>query len=449
MLIQRVMRAGKVAMPSLALSFALCSATSICHGLDASSQHASVLEKTSRLATYDDSGKTLFALSMLSGDLGVETVAPVVAIIVDTSASQNGDYRRESMEIARAIVEALPEQATVSMFACDLKPTQLLAAGDPSESRIAIGFEQLERRLPLGTSDIASSLRAAAESLPARGDRNIVYIGDGVHLSNLMNTQEFGSLVSELVDGRCVVHSMAIGPRVDCEFLSTLANHTGGRVFVRQNIQGVTIQQIGDELSRVAARPVFWPKESRWPAGVVSRYPERIPPLRSDRDTIVVGSLNAPMIEGSLSLEGTIGEEKKNIEWKLKSESSNPDLAFLGVLVSKSSSNGGLLLPTAGSDALRELGDSLTSSSDQLIKGAKFALHIGDINAATSIAREALRRSPNNVEAQSILDAASEMATDAKSASSASVEGNVGDGNVGNKVKPVKEQGAAPRIAKF
>ena len=424
MLIQRV-------MPSLALGFALFTVAPLCQALDASSEQSSGMARASRLATYDDSGKTLFALSVMPGEMGVELATPSVSIIVDTSASQNSDYRRESIEIARALVDALPERAMVSMFACDLAPTQLLSAGDPSSSRISIGFEQLERRLPLGTSDIAASLRAAAASLPEKGDRNIVYIGDGIHLSNLMNTQEFGSLVAELVDGRCTIHSMAIGPRVDCEFLSTLANHTGGRVFVRQNIQGITIQQMGDELSRVVSRPVFWPKESRWPAGVSSRYPERVPPLRSDRDTIVVGSLNAPAVEGLLSLEGTIGGEAKTLEWKLKSESSNPDLAFLGVLVSKSSSNGGLLLPTAGSDTLRELGDSLMSSSDQLIKGAKFALHIGDHNAATSIAQEALRRSPNNLAAQSILDAASEMAREGKTA------------------QPVKEQGVAPRIAKF
>jgi len=318
-----------------------------------------------------------------------------------------------------------------------LQPKQLLTAGVPSASRARIAFEQLERRLPLGTSDIAAALRAAAESLPAGVDRNLIYIGDGIHLSNLMNTQEFGALVSELVEGHCVVHSMAIGPRTDCEFLATLANHTGGRVFVRQNIQGMTLQQMGEELTRVASRPVFWPSQSRWPVGIAARYPDRVPPLRSDRDTIVVGSLSAPSIQGSLKIDGTVLGQAKSIEWSVQSESSNPDLAFLGVLVAKSSSNGGLLLPTAGSDTLRELGDSLMNSSDHLIKEAKFALHVGDHSAASTIAEEALRRSPNNLEAKSVLEAARSMA-----------EGSQGAPAKGT-AKPIKEQGAAPKVVKF
>lgn len=223
MLIQRVMRGKKVVLPSLAVGFALCL------GVPMSQASQEAQAQASRLATYDEAGKTLFALSILPGEMVSEPSVPSVAIIVDTSASQNGEYRRESIDLAKAVVESLPEGAKVSLFACDVKPTQLLPAGDPSASRTEIGFQQLEKRLPLGTSDIAASLRAAAASLPTDGDRNLIYIGDGIHLTNLMNTEEFGALVSELVDGRCVVHSMAIGSRTDCEFLSTLANHTGGR----------------------------------------------------------------------------------------------------------------------------------------------------------------------------------------------------------------------------
>jgi hypothetical protein len=420
MLIQRVLRARKSVLPVLAVGFAAYCAGPMSLASD------DVMAKASRMATYDDQGKTLFALSVVPGAIGSESVDPNVAIVVDTSASQNGDYRSESMDIARALVEALPEGATVSLLACDLQPITLLEAGDASSSRTSAAFEKLQQRLPLGSSDIAAALRAAAKSLPALGDRNIVYIGDGIHLSNLMNTEEFGALVSELVDGRCVVHSLAIGPRTDCQFLSTLANHTGGRVFVRSNIQGVTLQQMGGELARVAARPVFWPSDSRWPAGVAVKYPERLPPLRSDRDTIIVGTLNAPSIQGTLQLDGTVLGQSMSLDWNVQSESSNPDLAFLGVLVSKSKPNGGLLLPTAGSDTLRELGDSLMQSSDFLIKEAKFALHVGDHSAAATIAKEALLRSPNNLEAQAILDAAREMPA-----------------------KPVKEQGAAPKIVKF
>jgi hypothetical protein len=246
-------------------------------------------------------------------------------------------------------------------------------------------------------------------------------------------------LIEELVSGHCVVHSLAIGPRTDCEFLATLANHTGGRVFVRQNISGITLQQMGSELAKVISRPVFWPSETSWPVGITAHYPTRVPPMRLDRDSILIGTLQGESVQGSLKIDGEVQGRSASISWNLKSESSNPDLAFVGAMVSKAAKDGGLLMPTPGSDALRELGDTLMSNADQLVKEAKFALHMGDNLAASAIAKEALQRSPNNLEARSVLDAALSVNRDESSASEKQPA----------KLQPAKNNGAAPKIAKF
>jgi hypothetical protein len=442
MLIHRALRASSAALPHLAVGFALVygsfssSLVGTSFATDQSAQSATVNQSAaaSRLATYDDSGKTLFALSLASGPMASEDPAPRIAVMVDTSASQNGEFRRESMEIARSILESVSDEASVSLLACDVEPLMLMESGVPTSERIQAAMAALERRVPLGTSDLASGFRAALKSLPEGGDRNIVYIGDGVHLTNLMNTAEFDALIGELVSDRCVVHSLAIGPRTDCQFLATMANHTGGRVFVRQNISGLTLQQIGSELGRVASRPVFWPSTSAWPAGIATRYPERVPPMRSDRDSILIGSLLSSSVQGTLRIDGELQGKATTLTWNLASEASNPDLAFVSAMVTKATPDRGLLMPTPGSDALRELGDTIMNSSDHLVKEAKFALHIGDRSAAVTIAREALVRSPNNMEAKTILDAA--------------LNGTQQD-EAATLVKPVKEQGAAPKIVKF
>jgi len=409
MRMQRPMWSNRARLPEVAVGFALAfglpMASSVAYAYD--SQSASqALTKASRLATCDKDGKTLFALSLVSGSLAESKVAPRVAVIVDTSASQNGVYRRESLDIARAVIESLPEGAVVSLLACDVEPEVYVSASKTDSSEVLAGFEKLEKRVPLGTSDIASAVRMATKSLGDQGEKSIVYIGDGFHLNNLLNTSEFDSLVGELVAARCSINSLAIGPRTDCEFLATLANHTGGRVLVRSNIQGVTLQQVGGELSKIASLPVFWPREANWPAGITTRYPERIPPIRGDRDSILIGVMSSKSLQGTLRIDGDIAGQTKSLQWELVSEASNPDLGFLGALISKSSSNAGVLLPTAGSEALRDVGEVLTSSSDSLVKDAKFALHVGDTTAARVIAKEALDRSPSNLEAKTILEAA-------------------------------------------
>ncbi len=381
-----------------------------------------------RLVTYQDDGKTLFALSLLPTQELATKSSPRVALIVDTSASQNGDFRTDSIEIAKSIIEALPSTAMVSLLACDVEPTLLSAASAPNAESVAAGFKKLEMRIPLGTTDLAAALRAAVKEFGKQQDGSIVYIGDGMHLCNLLNTREFESLINEMRETRTSVSSIAIGPKTDCELLSTICNHTGGKIFVRQGITDATCQQIGDALAKVALEPVFWPTKSSWPKGVVSYLPTQLPPLRLDRDSIVVGSLKEDAVAGSLQLDGIVGGKSTSMRWELKSEPSNPDFAFLAQVVTKSTPNAGLMMPTAGSAALQELGAVLASSSDQLVKDARFALNSGDTDAAINIAKEAIKRSPNNLAAQTVLAAAEETKKPAK---------------------PVKTQGASPKIVKF
>ncbi|MFM8400395.1 MAG: VWA domain-containing protein, partial [Pirellula sp.] len=369
-----------------ALAFGLPVASNLAQAFD-SQGVTQALSKASRLATYQSEGKTLFALSLLSGQAAESKVAPKVAVIVDTSASQNGVYRRESLEIARSFIESLPEGSLVSLLACDVESEVYLGRAKSDSPEVDSAFEKLQTRVPLGTSDIATAVRSAIKSLGDQGEKTVVYIGDGVHSTNLLNTAEFDSLVGELVAARCSVNSLAIGPKTDCEFLATLANHTGGRVLVRSNIQGVTLQQVAGELSKIACLPVFWPKEASWPAGIVTRYPERIPPIRGDRDSILIGVMSAKSLNGTLRIDGEIAGQRKTLQWDLVSEASNPDLGFLGALINKASGNAGVLLPTAGSEALRDVGELLNGSSDVLVKDAKFALHVGDLAAAKVIAK--------------------------------------------------------------
>ena len=307
-----------------------------------------------RLVTYQDDGKTLFALSLLPTQELAAKSMPRVAVIVDTSASQNGDYRTDSIEIAKSIIEALPSTAMVSLLACDVEPTLLSAVSAPNAESVEAGFRKLEMRIPLGTTDLAAALRAAVKEFGKQQDGSIVYIGDGMHLCNLLNTREFESLINEMRATRTSVNTIAIGPKTDCELLSTICNHTGGKIFVRRGITDSTCQQIGDVLAKVALEPVFWPTKSNWPNGVASYLPTQLPPLRLDRDSIVVGSLKEEAVAGSLRLDGIVGGKSSSMRWELKSEPSNPDFAFLSQVVTKSTPNDGLMMPTAGSEALQE-----------------------------------------------------------------------------------------------
>ena len=175
---------------------------------------------TNRLVTYKDEGRIHFALSLLATKDLTPVGSPLVAVVVDTSASQSGDFRADSMEVAQSIVEALPENAVVTLLACDVEPIVLSQATSPTSDSIVAGFKTLQKRIPLGATDLAGALRAARRELGDKPDASIVFIGDGFHLTNLLNTAEFESLIDDLRESRTSIHSLAIGPRIDCELLA-------------------------------------------------------------------------------------------------------------------------------------------------------------------------------------------------------------------------------------
>ena len=372
-------------------------------------------EATSRLITYQDADQTLFALSLKpTASAPNAVVASRIAIIVDTSATQSGSYRSDSMELARRVLESLPENAMASLIASDVEST-ILGVGKPNGTEIQDGLKKLSKTIPLGSTDLVAAIQTARQSLGATTDSVILYIGDGFHRCNLLEPKGFEALIDKLRETRTTINSLAIGPEADVEFLATLANHTGGVIYIHKNIENSSNQQIAATLAKNCISPVFWPTESKWSQGLVSHYPEVVPPIRTDRDSIVVGKLTNTTWAGELKVAGSWNGKQAVMSWNVKSEKSNEDLGFLPEVIEKAELNQGLLMPTPGSDALLSLGRMLMDSSEVLVKDARFALHSGDRKAAISIAKEALKRSPNSLSARNILEAAEKVEKPIKS----------------------------------
>lgn len=149
-----------------------------------------------------------------------------------------------------------------------------------------------------------------------------------------------------------------------------------------------------------------------------------------------------------MSLRGVIAGKEIGLDWSVQTEGLNPDLAFLPKVVERARLDGGLLLPTAGSDALKSLGSVLMSSSEELVKDARYALGSGDRESAIAIATEALKRSPNSLSAKNILDAAMAMESTDNPARRPAVSSDASKGAELPKEKPVKAP-HRPKMVKF
>ena len=214
-----------------------------------------------------------------------------IMVLVDTSASQTGEYRRRSLDAAAGLVEKGRKGDRFGLAAVDVGFTPLTekfhAAGDEAMRSAA---HDLDARTPLGSTDIVLALEQAAERLPGgKGPLAIVYIGDGPGLIGV-DAAEFTRVLDLLRGRRITVSSIGIGPQVNWPCLAALASGTGGAFLMPEGEYDA--KQVGAALGAAAIAPVAWPLDvalsSAAADGTLRMLPGRLPPLRADRDAVML-----------------------------------------------------------------------------------------------------------------------------------------------------------------
>ena len=176
-------------------------------------------------------------------------------------------------------------------------------------------------------------------------------------------------MTAGLAEQHIPVVSYGVGPRVDRQILGILAEQTGGVVLDER--QGGTAAEVGRQLAAAVAATVEWPTAAvKWPAEVSEVMPKTLPPLRSDRDTVLIGTLKGkePLrIEASVDGPGGV----KRLSWTAAVGKSVEDDGYLPALVEQGRTDGGLGLPLVGSASLAEAqGPDPGGGSDHASTGA-------------------------------------------------------------------------------
>ncbi len=411
---------------------------------------AETAQPSAELATFQrDGGQTYFALSLTPpAELAKSARPREVVILFDTSASQTGAYRETALAAVDACIANLRPEDRVQIFAVDLDARPMSGKFLPADSaELRAALESLRRETPLGSTDMEQVLRAAVapfEQQPAAG-RTLLYIGDGRSAANLLGTESFGALVETLRAARVSVSSYAIGPQRDGRLLAALANHTGGNLYVDEpmvwadDAEGVSEERAREEnLRRGAAvgasiadwtrAAVLWPAQVAWPAELGDVYPKTVPPLRTDRDTVVIGVADLPLdepIEIRIQAEGDTAPVQ--LSWSATPHSRGASHAFLAQVVEMAQADGGVTLPTVGSAGLAETARVLEAGVDSMTDFAERAIATGDVEAARVAAQAVLSRDPGNVKAQTIQRAAARRETAASQVAQVSVPAEASD----------------------
>jgi hypothetical protein len=368
-------------------------------------------------------GTNYFALSLRAPTGPAPRVAArsprELVVLFSSAASQAAGCRQKALATVAATLAGLRPGDRVKIMAYDLRAVALtdgfVAANGAEASR---ALAALAERVPLGAADLESALLAAAESYQgaAPAARGILLVGEGASRARAIGPEQFQELVARLASQRAPVLSYGIGPRVERSLLRALAGRTGGVAI--EDDPKLTPAALGGMLVSAARVSVYWPVgQASWPAGS-EVYPRPLPPLRSDRDTVLLGTMKAGA-GGKLELavEGPAGPQ--TLVWPLPALRLDEGHAFLRPLVELARIDGGLTLPLLGTASLVELQEELLLGGRDLDALARTALAVNNLDGAEKLVAEALRRDARDPQALAIRRTLTERRTVAGAAASA------------------------------
>ena len=311
-----------------------------------------------------------------------------VAALVDFSASQlDSDVRAKAQAAVASMIANLPSNARVQLFVVSNEVEALTdgyVAVDSKELGDAVA--SLKTRAPLGATDLEKAFTVAADSFDfnENADRSIVFVGRGVSAGAAFNEEVFGETVEKLVDARVPVNAFGVGTTVNEDVLGALANRTGGYVVEKE----ATAKDAGARLANAATATVYWPEENALTIAGAEVYPSPLPPIRSDRETYVVGKTTEALDENvEISIPATVADGREaEIAWSVAPSASEASNQYLYRLVEDAAADSGATLSIAGSEMLAARQVALNAATDEALELVDQALADGAVEDAQRLA---------------------------------------------------------------
>jgi tetratricopeptide (TPR) repeat protein len=238
-------------------------------------------------------------------------------LLVDISASQVGQPLANARKLVEEVVASASPQDRVAIWTVNIpEATRVLSGGflAPQSERVQGALKTLAEQVPLGDTDLNKGIAKAVAAFEIdRGRRRaIVFLGDGMSVHNPLTPADRARLCEEMVKNEIAFFPVPLGPRLDPQNLHGLASGTGGQV-----VRILPRDKVADSLKRLhqsVSAPVLYPTALHLTgADPADCFPTRLPPLRGDAPTLMVGRAKGP---GALTytVEGTVAGRDMRVE---------------------------------------------------------------------------------------------------------------------------------------
>lgn len=225
-----------------------------------------------------------------------------VLVIVDTTASQAGKPLKQARQIISALATNLTPNDRMSIWTLSTpaatraltKNFQPVDSADVQQATAAI----TEAEYGSGAADLKNGLEKAIATLaPNRARHQVVlYLGDGESAFNPVTEADRLAIGNRMDLNDIYFFAVPLGLKLDANNLHGLCVLTGGAVVRVEEDLGIPARQADfiNRLKTAMAVPVVKPEKWKFGDEVGESYPTKLPPLRTDRATLVMGKIAKP-----------------------------------------------------------------------------------------------------------------------------------------------------------
>ncbi|RLS37771.1 MAG: hypothetical protein DWH78_07150 [Planctomycetota bacterium] len=336
--------------------------SAFCHAVIADSKPEASAPDAVVFRTSAGTGPQHFALALRSA--GTPESIKRHVILVDTSASQIGKFRDNSLNTLAAVLDKLPAGHSVMVAAVDSDFASLTDGFVPTGSEeLKSAVSRLSARTPMGATDLSAALRNTFSQNPAV-PMSVLYIGDGISAADQLSAESLDALVDDMISRSVSFHAFLLGPQVDTQLTGILANQTGGTF---ENSQAISVEASAERLAMqlTVAPEIIRNLEIDGQSLVLAAHDSVA--LRSDRHTVVFGK-GAPSNQVHVSGENSNG---KSLAWDVPANATKEAGEELHVLFERAEKSGGLNSAVVGIDGLMQSSVEFKTAVDQSIAVAR------------------------------------------------------------------------------
>ncbi len=325
-----------------------------------------------------------------------------ILVMIDTSASQVGAPLRAAAEITELLAKQAGEEDRIAIWTVNTPAaTRKLVARFKAlkGAELDKALAALREEVPLGNTDLQNGLTEAVKLF--KGSREgtnkaILFLGDGYSTYNPITGADRTKLCNELVADNIRFYPVPLGPALDYQNLHGFTSGTGGllvRLMPNEKAEGL-VKRLGAAFQA----PVLYPTEFKI-AGAKEVFPSKLPPLRGDAPTLVVGKFDAAK-EITYEVTGKVNGNNVTVKGAETVLDAEPDNFFLVTMVDqwKKAPEEPALMRADRALAFAQQINFV--ARDELLGQAQMALMLDERPAARKLFEQAKKLDPSDAEAK-------------------------------------------------